>query len=121
MSEFEDLKAGDEVVLISRVFGDTQYSLKKVERVTKTQIVIDNTKYRRSDGWEISRHWNRDNIELPTPEMLQKVEKYNQSVLRWNLMKDLQKIGWGQFSLEHLREIKNFINERQQDTAPTEA
>ena len=49
MSEFQNLKVGDEVILISNGLGATKYLLRKVERLTKTQIIIDNFKFRRID------------------------------------------------------------------------
>lgn len=113
MSEFNDLKAGDEVVLVSCGLGRDKYHLKKIDRATKTQIVIGNTKFRRSDGREMTDGWYRDRIKLLTEDALKEVEEYNQSVLKWNLMNDLQETDWNKFNLEQLREIEGFINERQ--------
>ena len=111
MSEFQDLKAGDEVVLVSRGLGRDKYHLKKVERTTKFQIVIGNTKFRRSDGREITDGWYRDYLKLPTQDALQQVAEYNQSVLKWHSMKDLQDTDWDKFSLEQLQQIQSFVNE----------
>ena len=110
MNEFQDLKAGDEVVLVSRGLGRNKYHLKKIDRATKTQIVIGNTKFRRNDGREIADGWYRDSIKLLTEDALKQVAEYNQFVLKWNLIKDFQETDWDKFSLEQLQQIQKFIN-----------
>jgi hypothetical protein len=111
MSEFQDLKAGDEVVLVSRGLGKDKYLLKQVDRVTKTQIVIGNSKYNRVNGFEAgSNSWYRDSLKMPTEDALKKVQEYNQFVLKWHLMKDFQDIDWDKFSFEQLKQIEAFIN-----------
>ena len=111
MNEFQDLKAGDEVVLVSCGLGRDKYHLKKIDRATKTQIVIGNTKFRRSDGREMTDGWYRDRIKLLTEDALKEVEEYNQSVLKWHSMKDLQDTDWNKFSLEQLQQIQDFVNQ----------
>lgn len=115
MSEFQDLKAGDKVVLVSRSLGHDKYHLKNIDRATKTQIIIGNTKFRRSDGREIANSWYRDSIELLTEDALKKVTEYNRFVLKLHLMHDLQETDWDKFSLEQLQQIQDFIS--QMDTA----
>jgi hypothetical protein len=111
MSEFQDLKVGDKVVLVSRGLGKDKYLLKQVDRVTKTQIVIGNSKYNRVSGFEVgSNGWYCDCLKMPTEDALQKVEEYNQFVLKWHLMKDFQDIDWDKFSFEQLKQIEAFIN-----------
>lgn len=110
MSEFNDLKAGDEVVLISNGLGATKYLIQKIDRVTKTQIAIGNFKYRRNDGRQIGYNkYYGDRLCMPTEAMRQKVKEYNQSLLRWHSMKDLQDTDW--VSLEQLQQIQSFVNE----------
>ena len=47
MKELKDLKAGDYVV----VTGIFHRRIAKVDKVTKTQIIIDNARFRRDSGW----------------------------------------------------------------------
>ena len=111
MSEFQDLKVGDEVILISNGLGATKYLLKKVQRLTKTQIVIDNFKYRRSDGRQIGYNgYYGDRLSLPTETMRQKMKEYNQSLLKWHCINDLRQTDWDKFSLQQLQQIQKFIN-----------
>lgn len=51
MNNMEHIKPGDQVVVVGR-FSD---ALATVERVTKTQIVTDGGRWRRSDGDAVSR------------------------------------------------------------------
>ena len=47
MKELKDLVAGDEVLVI----GTFRRRIAKVNKVTKTQIIIDNARFRRDSGW----------------------------------------------------------------------
>lgn len=47
--KLKDLKEGDKVVVYN-IYGD---SIKKVDRVTKAQIIVDGYKYRRETGYRI--------------------------------------------------------------------
>ena len=63
--ELKDLKEGDKVIVYNR-YGD---SIKTVERVTKTQIVVDGYKYRRETGYQIAGNtWYSSRIEICTEE-----------------------------------------------------
>lgn len=58
------LKAGDVVIVQSRIDGYREHT---VDKVTKTQIVIGSAKFRRSDGYEMGPEWGRkSNINYPT-------------------------------------------------------
>lgn len=106
MSEFENLKAGDDVVLVS----GTHYFLKKIDRVTKTQIVIGDEKFRRTSGLKFGNRGDRNYLKMPTDTMLQKVKEYNQSLLKWHCVKNLGTTNWNKFSLKQLKQIETFIN-----------
>ena len=61
------LKAGDVVIVHSRVDG---YRERSVDKVTKTQIIVGGAKFRRSDGYEMGPEWGREsNIEYPTKKV----------------------------------------------------
>lgn len=69
----ETVKAGD-VLLISGHFQSDE-RLEKVDRVTKTQVVIGNTKFRMVDGFAIgyAGSWNIPRARIPTPDQLEAV------------------------------------------------
>ena len=48
MKELKDLVVGDDVL----VTGMYYRRIAKVDKVTKTQIVVDNARYRRNSGWQ---------------------------------------------------------------------
>lgn len=69
----ETVKKGD-VLLISGHFQSDD-KLGKVDRVTKTQVVIGNNKYRISDGRAIgyAGSWNTPRAIIPKPEHIEAV------------------------------------------------
>ena len=55
MKELKDLVVGDEVL----VTGTFNRRIAKVDKVTKTKIVIYNARFRRDSGWQCgSDRWN---------------------------------------------------------------
>lgn len=55
MKELKDLVAGDDVLVI----GMHRRRIAKVDKVTKTQIVVNNARFRRDSGWQCgSNNWN---------------------------------------------------------------
>lgn len=63
--ELKDLKEGDKVVVYKR-WGD---SINVIEKVTKTQIVVNGTKYRRESGSQIGGSvWYSSRIGICTKE-----------------------------------------------------
>lgn len=67
MNEFSNLQVGDKVIVYDK------YDNKKIgiiKRVTKTLVVVNNVKYRKSDGFEygISSYIFYRRIEIPKDE-----------------------------------------------------
>lgn len=48
MKELKNLVVGDDVLITSRYYR----RIAKVDKVTKTQIVVDNVRFRRGSGWQ---------------------------------------------------------------------
>lgn len=48
MKELKDLVAGDDVLVV----GMSCRRIAKIDKVTKTQIVVDNVRFRRNSGWQ---------------------------------------------------------------------
>lgn len=49
MKELKDLVVGDDVL----VRGIYRRRIAKVDKVTKTQIIVNNARFRRDSGWQI--------------------------------------------------------------------
>ena len=74
MKELKDLVEGDEVL----VRGMRHRRIAKVDKVTKTQIIIDNTRFRRDSGWQCgSNNWNVRRISVPTEKEISDVKEEN--------------------------------------------
>ena len=97
----EHLKAGDTVYVNSRWHGISFY---KIDRVTKTQIIIGNTKYNKN-GYQIGSHdtWNYTWIQEVTPEIIQ---QYKNQQLQKKLIK-LQEI---KITDENYEDVLSHIN-----------
>ena len=65
--KLEDLKEGDTVVIRSYGWASAPYRFKTITKITKTQIVCGDYRYRRDSGFLVgSEGWNRERISVPT-------------------------------------------------------
>lgn len=97
----QGLTVGDTVVV-----NGSSYALAKVDRVTKTQIVIKrkngigheyDVKYSKDGGYLIgSGKWHVEYIEIPTPELLEKIADIRDR-------NRLNKIASGKLSIQEVR------------------
>ena len=71
--KLESVKAGDELLISSHFMRDDY--LAKVDRVTKTQVIIGNNRYRISDGKQVGSDslWNVPKATIPTPDIRESV------------------------------------------------
>lgn len=61
MKELKDLVEGDEVL----VTGMYHRHIAKVDKVTKTQIIVNNARFKRDSGWQCgSDRWNVRQISM---------------------------------------------------------
>mgnify|MGYP003138944622 CR=1 FL=1 len=75
MMSMEHIKAGDEVWLSPTWRGPG--SVVSVDRVTKTQIVCGDARFRRRDGWKVgAKGWRTQHIEDITRERLEAIERH---------------------------------------------
>ena len=67
MKEFKDLVVGDKVVVYDKYDNE---KIGVVKRVTKTLVVVNNIKYRKSNGFEygVSSYIFSGRIEIPKDE-----------------------------------------------------
>lgn len=72
MKELKDLIAGDDVLVVGR----SCRRIAKIDKVTKTQIVVNNARFRRDSGWQCGGdRWNVRRISVPTERKYQILKK----------------------------------------------
>ena len=103
MKELKDLVAGDEVI----VTGTLHRRIAKVDKVTKTQIVIDNARFRRDSGWQCgSDRWNVRRISVPTEKEISDVKEEN---LRKILINTISSFDFKRLSTDELKQVYNIV------------
>ena len=103
MKELKDLVAGDEVL----VTGTLHRRIAKVDKVTKTQIVIDNARFRRDSGWQCgSDRWNVRRISVPTEKEISDVKEEN---LRKILIHTISSFDFERLSTDELKQVYNIV------------
>ena len=72
MKELKDLQVGD-IVLVS---GTWHRRLSTIQRVTKTQVVVNNIRFNRLSGWQCNRdRWNTSKLYVPTEEQIAEIKE----------------------------------------------
>lgn len=103
MKELKDLVAGDEVLVI----GTLHRSIAKVDKVTKTQIVIDNARFRRDSGWQCgSDRWNIRRISVPTEKEISDIKEEN---FRKELLYAISSFDFKRLSTDELKQLYNIV------------
>ena len=69
------IKVGDVVIEQFHRYGLETSRLLKIERITKTQIILENTVKLKMDFTEVGVRYNNKSFRLGTPERLQEREK----------------------------------------------
>lgn len=107
MKTLYDIQPGDQVLVSSRYIQ----KICKVERVTLTQIICNNQKYRKSDGRLISKNpWHSEGIQILTPEL--KIEFYKKVALSKNIQL-IKTTDWECMSEEVINQIADIIKQNQ--------
>jgi len=101
---YNDLQPGDTVL----IQGSHGASIRTVERVTKTQIIIDNaTRFNRNTGREVGGvKWESKFLSIPTPKDIEQTKEQEEHA---RLVAHLRKHPWGRRSLGALREIREIL------------
>ena len=103
MKELKDLVAGDEVL----VTGTLHRRIAKVDKVTKTQIVIDNDRFRRDSGWQCGvDSWYRKSISVPTEKEISDVKEEN---IRKILINTISSFNFERLSTDELKQVYNIV------------
>ena len=103
MKELKDLVVGDDVL----VTGMYYRRIAKVDKVTKTQIVIDNDRFRRDSGWQCCvDSWYRKSISVPTEKEISDVKEEN---LRKILINTISSFDFKRLSTDELKQVYNIV------------
>ena len=103
MKELKDLVAGDDVIVI----GTFRRRIANVDKVTKTQIIIDNARFRRDSGWQCgSDRWNIRRISVPTEKEISDIKEEN---LRKILIHTISSFNFERLSTNELKQVYNIV------------
>lgn len=104
MENLENIKVGDKVIVVKRY---TRH-VRKVKRLTKTQIVVDDDKFRKSDGKSVNNYgWFSPFIRKATQELISEVEEEEK---RTKLLYEVYHTDWNKLRTDKLEEVYKLIN-----------
>lgn len=103
MKELKDLVVGDNVLITSRYYR----RIAKVDKVTKTQIVVDNVRFRRDSGWQYGGDsWDRKSISVPTEKEISDIKEEN---FRKKLLYAISSFDFKRLSTDELKQVYNIV------------
>lgn len=103
MKELKDLVAGDAVIVVDR----SCRRIAKIDKVTKTQIVVNNARFRRDSGWQCGvDSWSKKSISVPTEKEISDIEKEN---LRKTLIYVISSFDFERLSTDKLKQVYNIV------------
>lgn len=103
MKELKDLKVGDDVL----VTGTFHRRIAKVDKVTKTQIIANNARFRRDSGWQCgSDSWDRKSISVPTEKEISDTKEEN---FRKYLIYAISSFDFKRLSTDELKQLYNIV------------
>lgn len=109
MKELKDLVAGDDVL----VAGSSCRRITKIDKVTKTQIVVNNARFRRDSGWQCgSDRWNVRRISVPTEKEISDIKEEN---LRKTLIYAISSFDFKRLSTDELNQVYNIVKSKENE------
>lgn len=109
MKELKDLVVGDDVL----VRGMHRRRIAKVDKVTKTQIIVNNARFRRDSGWQCgSDRWNIRRISVPTEKEISDVKEEN---LRNTLVYAISSFDFKRLSTDELKQVYNIVKGKENE------
>ena len=103
MKELKDLVVGDDVL----VTGMYYRRIAKVDKVTKTQIIANNARFRRDSGWQCGGdRWNVRRISVPTEKEMTEIKEEN---LRKKLIFAISSTNFKYLPIAKLEQVYNII------------
>ena len=107
MIELKDLQVGDNVL----VTGVSHRYIVKVDKVTKTQIVAGNIRFRRDSGWQCGGdRWNVRIISVPTEKEISEIKK---ETLRKKLIFAISSSDLKHLSIAELERVYKIIKDKE--------
>lgn len=109
MKELKDLVAGDDVLVVGRYCR----RITKIDKVTKTQIVVNNARFRRDSGWQCgSDRWNVTRISVPTEKEISDIKEEN---LRKTLIYSISSFDFKRLSTDELKQVYNIVKGKENE------
>ena len=109
MKELKDLVVGDDVL----VTGTFLRRIAKVDKVTKTQIIVNNARFRRDSGWQCGiDRWDRKSISVPTEKEISDVKEEN---LRKTLIYSISSFDFKRLSTDELKQVYNIVKGKENE------
>ena len=109
MKELKDLQVGDDVL----VTGMLCRRISKIDKVTKTQIVADNARFRRDSGWQCgSDRWNLRKISVPTEKQIAEIKE---ETLRKKLIYAISSFDFKRLSTDELKQVYNIVKGKENE------
>ena len=109
MKELKDLVAGDDVLVTSMFYR----RIAKVDKVTKTQIIANNARFRRDSGWQCgSDSLDRKFISVPTEKEISDVKEEN---LRKKLIYAISSFDFKHLSTKELKQVYNIVKDKENE------
>ena len=103
MIELKDLQVGDDVL----VTGMTYRRISKIDKVTKTQIVAGNIRFKRESGWQCGGdRWNVRRISVPTEKEITEIKE---ETFRKKLIFAISSFNFKHLSTAELEQVYNII------------
>lgn len=103
MKELKDLVAGDEVLVTDMYYR----RIAKVDKVTKSQIIVDNVRFRRNSGWQCGNdRWNVKSISVPTEKEISDIKEEN---FRKELIYAIRSFDFKRLSTDELKQVYNIV------------
>ena len=104
MKELKDLQVGDEVVIKGLGYPER---IAKIERITKTQIVVNGYKFNRGSGSQCGNNgWEGKNIYVLTDELKEQLQEVQR---KRNIISYIEKFNFNSLSVEELLQVYNII------------
>ncbi len=109
MKELKDLVVGDDVLVV----GMSCRRIAKIDKVTKTQIVVNNARYRRNSGWQCGGdRWNVKSISVPTEKEISDIKEEN---LRETLIYSISSFDFKRLSTDELKQVYNIVKGKENE------
>lgn len=109
MKELKDLVVGDDVL----VRGMYRRRIAKVDKVTKTQIIVNNARFRRDSGCQCGGDsWSRKIISVPTEKEISDIKEEN---LRETLIYAICSFDFKRLSTDELKQVYNIVKGKENE------